>query len=378
MKRIPVAFQREDVIEFIIDDDPEMNWIGEFEDKDYNRIFVFIDRNVRATWGALIEERLKAHGKEIFWLEIEPVEASKSLDFYPTAVDFIQDQGGNRYDLVIAIGGGIVIDLASFVVSTYMRGLPFYVIATTVIGQIDATTAGKTCLNTGQAKNVLGTFFYPLTVYNNICFLDTNAERYSRQGYSEVFKYGLLGSAELIAKYKQYREEPNGERLKEVIELSIQTRAAIRRIDPLASNLGHTFGHAIEKVSDYTILHGDAISAGTVMALRFAQQLDLITAEAVEGIIATMRTMNLNVYHDTALNAAELARLMLKDKKSSVNTMHLVLIRGIDSPYIGDGGSPFYRAQPADVEAFLDTFFANGEFALDDCAAFLDRDWLYK
>jgi 3-dehydroquinate synthase len=122
--------------------------------------FVLIDKGVQRVWGEKINEQLRAHGKEIFTLEIEPTEASKSISYYPTVVGFLEENICNRYDLVIGIGGGIVIDVTSFVVSTYMRGLPLYIVATTLIGQVDASTAGKTCLNTAGSKNLLGTLSY--------------------------------------------------------------------------------------------------------------------------------------------------------------------------------------------------------------------------
>jgi 3-dehydroquinate synthetase len=377
MQNISVAFEQIDRIEFVLDDDPDLTWIGDFDASRYQRMFVYIDTNVRRIWGDRIEAALARHGQQVFWFEVEPLESSKSLAFYPTALAFLEGEGAGRYDLVVAIGGGIVIDLVSFLVSTYMRGLPFYAIPTTLIGQMDATTAGKTCLNTASAKNVLGTFYYPRVVYNNIRLLETNTEYYLRQGYSETFKYGLLGCPELLELLERRRVDQSAPLLMTMVARAIETRVEIRKRDPLASNLGHTFGHALEKLSDFEVLHGDAISAGTVMALHYALRKGLMTQAVVDEIVEKMIRLNLNTRFDRSISAREMTQLMLRDKKSSSDTMHLVLITDIGKPYMTKGSS-FYAADPVDVEAFLEDYIANSPFGVDDCANWLRRDELYQ
>jgi len=160
------------------------------------------------------------------------------------------------------------------------------------------------------------------------------------------------------------------------VRQAIDTRVTIRKRDPLASNLGHTFGHALETLSGYEILHGDAISAGTVMALHFAQRKGLIPAAEVQDIVARMRRLNLNVHFDSSVRAPEMMRKMMRDKKASADTLHLVPIRGIGKPYLTNGSS-FYPASPNDVEAFLADYLANSGFGVHDCATWLRRDELY-
>ncbi len=377
MQELVASFRRKDEIKFLLDDDPDLAWLGQFDSGAYDRLFVFIDTNVRKQWGDVIRRCLEQHGKRIYWRSVRPREASKSLTDYPAAVSFLESKKCGRFDLVLAIGGGIVMDLVGFVTSTYMRGLPFYAVPTTLIGQMDATTAGKTCLNTTHSKNVLGTFYYPLVVYNNISFLHTNTAYYMRQGYSEVFKYGLLASRELIELLEQYHARASDSLLLEILRLSIETRAAIRRRDPLASNLGHTFGHAIEKLSGFQILHGDAISAGTVLALNFANEEGLISRQAVGEIVRTMKQLDLNVWLDKDLQPKKLVKLMLRDKKSSSDQLHLVLVKGIAKPY-RNGRSSFYDVAPKRVERFLARFLTEYPFVRDRCSAFLHHDSLYS
>ena len=372
---IDVSFEHRDSIHFVLDDDATLEWVGTFDASRFQRIFVFIDANVQKIWGERLFAQFARHRKPVFRLTVEPTESSKSLGYYPTALQFLEGNGANRYDLVIAIGGGIVLDLVSFLVSTYMRGLPFYAIPTTLIGQMDASTAGKTCLNTTSAKNVLGTFYYPLVVYNNIAFLQTNADLYLRQGYSETFKYGLLGCPALIPLLRAHRASPSHETWVALLRSAIETRVAIRQRDPLASNLGHTFGHAIETLSNYQILHGDAISAGTVMALHYALRRGLIADASVHEIVRAMQELGLNTRFDRNLGADAMIDRMLRDKKASADTLHLVLIRDIGVPYHTNGSS-FYPAAPADVRAFLAEFLATSEFGMPDCADWLRRESL--
>ena len=376
MLELSVSFRSRDDIEFLLDDDPQLSWLGQFDGSHYDRLFIFIDMNVRKQWGQTIRDHLRCHGKRIYWYSVKPQESSKSLDAYPGAISFLEKNNCGRFDLVLAIGGGIVMDLVGFVSSTYMRGLPFYAVPTTLIGQMDATTAGKTCLNTSCSKNVLGTFYYPSIVYNNISFLKTNSSYYLRQGYSEVFKYGLLASAPLIEMLRAYRVTPVDSLLLEILRLSIETRVAIRKRDPLASNLGHTFGHAIEKLSGFQILHGDAISAGTVLALNFAQEEGLISDEKVREIVLVMKELGLNVWLDRELDPKQLVKLMLRDKKSSSVELHLVLIKGVAKPF-RSGKSCFYDVAPRRVEHFLARFIKAYPFMRSGCATFLHHDRLY-
>jgi|SRR3989344_101005 len=375
IKKISTTYKREDKIDFIIDDDEDMSWIANFDSKAFNRFFVVIDKRVKGLWGNLISKNLEKHNKEMFFFEVEAVEQSKSLDFYPELIQFLESHKCNLFDLVIAVGGGIIIDLVSFSVSTYMRGLPLITIPTTLIGQMDASTAGKTCLNTQNSKNVLGTFYYPFISYNNIHFLKTNTKYHLRQGYSEVFKYGLIDSKELVELLERYGQEPDDNILMDIIKRSIEARINIRKKHPLVSNLGHTFGHAIEKMSDFEILHGDAISVGTVIALNFAEKNNLIEKEEKLRIIELMKKIGLNIYLEKDIDIDKWVELMMRDKKASSDSVNLVLINGIEKPYEKDG-EIFFKTTPKILKDFLKEFVENYKYKIENCAAFLKKEKL--
>ncbi|MDP3996393.1 MAG: 3-dehydroquinate synthase family protein [bacterium] len=352
MKTIKTTYTHEFPVSFIIDNDPGMKFMAEFRHPKGERFFILIDKEVSKKYGDQIKKLLGEHRKKMFFLEVSAKEESKSIYFYPKAVEFLERHRAGLFDLVIAIGGGIVIDLAGFVSSTYMRGLPLFLVPTTLIGQTDASTAGKTCLNTKNSKNVLGTFYYPSVVYNNVYFIKDHSPYYTRQGLSEVFKYGLLDSPDLLNLFEKYRKKTSDELLKKMVGETINVRVRIRKKHPLASNLGHTFGHAIEKLSRHKVLHGDAISAGTVLALMFAVSRGIMQESRANFIISSMKKNGLNVYIDSSYTPKNFVALMRRDKKSSDSKINLVLITDIGKPY-RKGVNYFYSVSPKDMEEFL-------------------------
>lgn len=340
---------------FIIDSSEDFERIDEIGISDYDRVFIVIDENVSKLYEEILLSKMINGTQELYVYRVKPVEESKSIAYYPKLVEFFEENTAGRYDAVVAVGGGIVIDLVSFTVSTYMRGLPFFIVATTLIGQTDASTAGKTCLNSYNTKNLLGTFFYPKVVYNSIPILKTNTKRITRQGLSEAFKYSLLTDGELLGDIIKFQNSDfDSDIMEKIVEKTIQSRIKIRLVDPLASNLGHTFGHALEKYFDYQILHGDAILIGTVMAMGYGIKVGIMEQSEYDRIYNMMNEAHLNTYISTELDTKKLVELMKKDKKSSSKKLHLVMINGVGRPYRSD--TPFLEADYEDVEKYLEEF----------------------
>lgn len=375
MQNIEVSFSHIYNIKFIIDNSKDYSRISEMNLGLYDRLFVVIDENINNIYGEVLIGKLKMFGKDIYIHEIKPQEFSKSIDYYPVLVDFLESNTAGRYDAVVAIGGGICLDLVSFTVSTYMRGLPFFMIPTTLIGETDASTAGKTCLNAHNTKNLLGTFYYPKVVYNNISILRGCPDRITRQGLSEAFKYSLLTDGKLIPEIIKYQNnEFNNNTMEKIVCKTIESRIAIRNIDPLASNLGHTFGHALEKYSDYTVLHGDAILTGTVVSLHYSVEKGLMKPEDRDKIFQLMLDAHLNVWIPDDLDVKKLVHYMRKDKKSSSQKLHLVLIHDIGKPYHGE--TPFYEADYDDVEMFLERYVKSYSYKVKEYPKFLQQEEL--
>lgn len=372
---ITASFSHSYDMRFIIDESKDFSRLQEMDVSPYDRIFVIIDKNVNSKHGERIIEKLKIFDKEFFIHEIEPIEYSKSIDYYPVLIDFLETNTAGRYDAVIAIGGGICLDLVSFTVSTYMRGLPFFMIPTTLIGETDASTAGKTCLNAHNTKNLLGTFYYPKIVYNSIELLRDCPKHITRQGLSEAFKYSLLTDGEIIPEIVKFQNnEFDSKTMEKIVKKTIESRIAIRQIDPLASNLGHTFGHALEKYSDYSVLHGDAILIGTVMSMYYSTEKGLMAEDELKKIFKLMNDAHLNVWIPENLDVKRLINYMRKDKKSSSKKLHLVLIHGIGKPYREE--TPFYEAGYDDVEEFLNRYVETYKYVKNDYYRFLEQEVL--
>jgi 3-dehydroquinate synthase len=374
-RTLTLEYQNTSTINFHISDDINFNWISDFDSNMYKRIFFVIDYNVKKIWGKKILANLKDQQKEIFEYVAVAEERTKSLEYYPKFLEYFEKNRCSRFDLVVVVGGGIILDLVSFFCSTYMRGLHFYAIPTTIIGQVDAITAGKTCLNTSNGKNVLGTFYYPDEVYNNITLLKTNSPYYTRQGFSEVFKYGLLASRKLLDTYREYEKKGTDKLLLDIIVLTIEARSAIRQKDALASNLGHTFGHALEKISDYKLLHGDAIAVGTVISLYFSLEKGLIQQPILDAILERMKLHKLNLFIDESINIDQWIDYMLRDKKSSSKTINLVLIKDIENPY-QNNNSYFYSVSPDEMRGFLTRFMDSYDYLQKECWGHLQTNYL--
>lgn len=346
-------------VTFTLDAAPDLAGLADLDFSKWDRAFVLCDSALREHWWPRIAEKLspKIPIKHVEY--VEAVEDSKTLPAYARFVDLLASHHCSRADVLIAVGGGVVLDVSAFLASTYMRGLPLVMIPTTLMGQVDAATAGKTCLNTDSAKNLLGTYYLPTYVYNGTATLATNSEHVHRQGLSEVYKYGLLESKRLIELLVQHRSGQGGnDVLLEMEAETIRVRMSIRKRHPLASNLGHTFGHAFEKISKYAVNHGDAIAAGTVLALEFSARHGLVDRSLVTRVADQMRQLGLNTQFEAGMDPAVMTDLMLRDKKSTSGVIGLVLIRDIAEPLITNGSS-FYNVQPETMREFLTDVLAD-------------------
>jgi 3-dehydroquinate synthase len=363
-------------LRILLDDDRELSWLGAFDAAPYGRFFLFIDQRVDALWGERVRGLLQRHGRAIISCCIEASEDQKTLATATRLIEHLLHHECGASDLVIAVGGGVVLDLVAFVASIYVRGLPLLMVPTTLMAQMDAAIGGKTCINTSIAKNTIGTLYGPSLIYDNLHFLSTTTAYQMRQGLSECFKYGLLAAPNLLEQLERHRAHPSTETMLDIVRQAIGARVAVRKVHPLASNLGHTFGHAIERLADYRIAHGDAISAGTVLSLHFALSIGITDKRTVDDIISRMRQLGLNLHIQDGTDAEALVRVMLRDKKAAGASLDLVLIRGIGQPFY-DGERPFYRTSVAALQEFLVRLLPDYPYTLPDAAKSLqDEDTL--
>lgn len=347
-------------VRFVIDTSADFEQLKSIELSKYQKGIVFCDEALRDTWWPIIHPALSSVDiSRVKWLSAR--EETKSVAGYVKLVDHLAEMRCSRDDVIIVVGGGTILDAVAYLASTYMRGIDLMMIPTTLVGQADASTAGKTCINTDYAKNVLGTLYLPFIVYNNVNILNSVSPYHMRQGFSEIFKYGLLGSRELLKLIEEYSISPDNHIMGEILKKTIDVRLKIRKKDPLASNLGHTFGHALEKISSFRVNHGDAISAGIVIALEFSAMHDIISNETKDDIVEMMVRLGLNRCISNDIEPRRLVELMLTDKKSSNTEVRLVLIDDISIPYEFEG-RPFYPVDPSILMEFLERFMKDGRY----------------
>jgi 3-dehydroquinate synthase len=306
------------------------------------KVVIVADRNVADLHLDTLLGGLKASGIEAKSILIEPGEASKSFSVLEQLLDDLLAMGVERNDRVIAFGGGVVGDLVGFASSILRRGIDFIQIPTTLLAQVDSSVGGKTGINTPRGKNLVGTFHQPLRVIMDLDLLATLPLRELRAGYAEVVKYGLIDDPvffEWLEENGHLILSANGDKAATIhaISKSCQAKARIVAEDERESgkrallNLGHTFGHALEAECGYdgTLLHGEAVAIGMVMALDLGHMLGLADACDKDRLIKHLRAMDMRATIadiSVPMDAETLLAHMAQDKK--VEDGKLVFITG--------------------------------------------------
>ena len=286
--------------------------------------------------------RKQIENKNFIIYEISNPEEEKSINSYTEIVDFLSSKSFKRNDRIVGLGGGAITDLAGFVSSTYMRGLDYIQIPTSLLAQVDASIGGKTAINYGKIKNFIGTFYNPSKIIICSKFLKTLNEQEFLNGLAEVLKHALITSDnavdELIKRHEQISSRETATLL-EIIEESIQIKANIVTEDFTETgkrkflNFGHTFAHGIESANlSNPILHGHAVIIGMMMALDYAKHIESIDVDAHEKSMKLLKSFNFD-FSNIRFSANEIIEAMKSDKKNT-NTINLVLLKDIGSPYI--------------------------------------------
>ncbi|HEY0863231.1 MAG TPA: 3-dehydroquinate synthase [Lacunisphaera sp.] len=288
-------------------------------------------------------------------LTVNAGEKAKSLESFGRVQDFLAANKVTRQGLLWVVGGGVMGDLGGFAAASYLRGIQYVQVPTTLLAMVDSSVGGKTGINLSAGKNLVGAFHHPQAVHIAMGFLATLPAREFAAGMAEVIKYGLLGDAALFARLEKTVLTPAHADLPAVVHRCCQLKAGIVRDDEheLAAeggrallNLGHTFGHAIEQVTGYTAyLHGEAVAVGLAGAARLSQKLGLITADEVVRIERVLADHALPVRLRAALPVAELQAAMTRDKKNRADGVRFVVLNSLGLAATRSG------IPPATVEA---------------------------
>jgi shikimate kinase / 3-dehydroquinate synthase len=291
-----------------------------------------------------------------------PGESAKSYSEFARVVDALIEARIERRDVVIALGGGVVGDLAGFCAATLRRGVRLVQVPTTLLAQVDSSVGGKTGINSRHGKNLVGAFHQPSLVLADTTCLDSLSERDFRAGFAEVVKYGLIGDHGFFEFLESNWRDvfAGGSSRAEAIAISCAAKARVVVADETEQgerallNLGHTFGHALEKLTDYDparLVHGEGVAIGMALAFRFSRELGLCSGQEATRVETHLKAAGLPTRISNIpgfeVDSGSLLAAMRQDKKVERGKLTFILVRGIGEAFIARD------VEEADVSVFL-------------------------
>jgi 3-dehydroquinate synthase len=318
-------------------------------------LFIITDRNVARRYLRPLVGKLKKQGFRVAQSIQNPGEKLKNPSSLNSVLNSMVRHGMTRDSTVVALGGGVIGDFAGFAASIYMRGCHLVQIPTTLLAQVDSSVGGKVGINLKEGKNLVGSFYNPLTVISDTNTLKTIPAREFVAGFAEIIKYGLISKKELFEKVERFFSSrfpdtkaaiPTGklsktilsemEFLQDVILESVKIKAEIVSADErekdlrMILNFGHTFGHALEQITRYHhFIHGEAVLLGMRMALELSSELGLINLSQKHRVCSLLERFN--TPHPKNLTPARVYAQMGKDKKKRGGLLHFIVLEDIGS-----------------------------------------------
>ena len=326
------------------------------------RCCIITDENVNMAHGDRLRSNLDASGIGHHTIEIAPGEGSKSWPVFQSVVEQVLEAKMERSDLILALGGGVVGDLAGFVAASVRRGIKFIQIPTSLLAQVDSSVGGKTGINSSHGKNLVGAFYQPAEVLIDLDVLKTLPMREFRAGYAEIVKYGLIRYPDFFEFLETHHQEvfSHGKALKTAVAQSCKAKADIVAADETEQgqrallNLGHTFGHALEGYTGFDgsrLVHGEGVAIGMMLAFKFSNRLNLCSQDDVARVEAHLKSVGLptliNDIPGEKPSTRTLMKFIAQDKKVKRGALTFILTNGIGNAYIAED------IPPSEVENFL-------------------------
>ena len=294
------------------------------------KVCIVSETNVYPHHGAAAEESLKEAGFTVVSYVFSAGESSKNGQNYLTLLNFLAENQLTRADLLIALGGGVVGDLCGFAAATYLRGVAFIQVPTTLLAAVDSSVGGKTAIDLPAGKNLAGAFYQPSLVLCDTNTLSTLPDEIFRDGCAEVIKYGILYDRNFFDYLRSAGVSFDREK---VIRRCVELKRNVVAEDEFDTgarmklNLGHTVGHGIEAKSQFAVSHGKAVAIGTAIVSRAAAKCGMLSQADANTIVDILNAYGLPT--TTEYSAEELAHFMLSDKKRSGGTVNLIIPREI-------------------------------------------------
>lgn len=313
------------------------------------KILLITDTNVGSLYAQKIVNQLQGNGYTSFVYSVPAGESSKSLAQYEKIMTYAMEKKLDRHSLVLALGGGVVGDLAGFVASTYMRGIPFIQIPTTILAH-DSSVGGKVAINHPLGKNMIGSFYQPIAVIYDTHTLVSLPRREILSGFAEVLKHGFIWNASFVEWLTEHREELlqlQEPYLSEALYRGCQIKTLVVAQDEKEQNLrailnfGHTFGHAFESLGNYSkYTHGEAISIGMSLAAQVSEEV--FGDEPIAGSVSSLlKSYGLPIsWSDLPWNVDQVIKKMYADKKVVAGSLNIILLKELGKAEIVKEISP--------------------------------------
>ncbi len=306
------------------------------------RICIVTDSHVAALYGDEIMELLAEECKEKALFSFPAGEENKTLATVKDIYTFLIEKNFDRKDLLLALGGGVVGDITGFAASTYLRGIDFVQVPTTLLAQADSGIGGKTGVDFDGYKNMVGAFYMPRLVYMNVSVLKTLDDRQFFSGFAEIMKHGLIKDNifyEWLLDNMYEICDRNIETLQEMVERSCKIKKLVVEKDPTEKgdrallNFGHTIGHAIEKSKNFTLTHGECVALGAVAAAFISWKHEMLSMEEYYEIRDMFVPFNLPISIEN-IDPQEILRLTKSDKKMENGSIKFILLKKVGKAVI--------------------------------------------
>ena len=291
---------------------------------DLGTAVIVSDDNVEALYGETVKISLEEQGFKVYQFTFPHGEESKNISTLNELWQFLAEKEITKSDIIVALGGGVTGDLSGLAAATYLRGIRFVQIPTSLLAMVDASVGGKTAIDLPQGKNLVGAFWQPSLVLCDCAALKTLPAQYLLDGWAEVIKYGFIADAELLDMLTE-ASEPS----EEIIARCVENKRRLVEADEYDKgsrqllNLGHTLGHAIEKCSNYQISHGQAVAIGMILIVKAAVKRGWCEKEVLTKMLAM--TAKYQLPQSTIYQAEELKEAALRDKKRLGASINLVI-----------------------------------------------------
>lgn len=292
------------------------------------KVLIVTDDLVEKYWYETVYKSIWAKGFIVTKYVVPQGENSKSFDNLIKITDYLGKNNFDRNDIVVALGGGVIGDLAGFSASIYMRGIKFVQIPTTLLAQIDSSVGGKTAINLSFGKNLVGSFYQPDIVIADVNTLSTLSNNVFMEGMGEMVKYGILDK-EMFSLLSCCKKPDILKLIKRSIEIKRDIVVADEKENSIRShlNLGHTVGHALELISNYSIYHGDGVSQGLYYVVYGSKKCGYLKDEEYDKILSMLE--NNHIYFDNKYSVDKIVNAISHDKKMENGKIGVIVVKGI-------------------------------------------------